>query len=140
MPELEKTSYHTGYNAYKNNYVYTGSYSISGSTSSGANVKSFTVQLRAAPDLLEVTYNGPTDTVFGSDPRPADAWFKQGPVWVRGDNAGAGYTNYPTPWTVYSSISGDVLTITMIYIQQFSSSLTLTSTPMYYRIVDYSIF
>lgn len=140
MLDLAKTQYHTGYNAYKNDNVYTGSYDITGSTSGGTNIRTTTVTLREIPDLLEVTFNGATDTVFGSDPRPSDGWFKQGAIWVRGDNAGAGYVNYPTPWTVYSSISGNVLTITMINVQQFTPTLTLTATPLYYRIVDYSIY
>jgi hypothetical protein len=140
MPDLTKLQYHTGYNTFKNNAVYTGSYSITGSTAGGTNTRSFDITLARQPDIMDVIFNGATDTVFGNDPRPADGWFKKGAVWVRGDNAGAGYTNYPTPWVVYTSLSGLTLTVTLVYSQQFTPALTLTSTPIYYKIVDYSVF
>lgn len=140
MPDLTKLQYHTGYNTFKNNAVYTGSTSISGSTSGGTNVRTFDVTLARRPDIMDVIFNGATDTVFGSDPRPADGWFKKGAVWVRGDNGGAGYVNYPTPWLVYTSLNGLVLTITMLYSQTFTPALTLTPTTLSYKIVDYSVF
>lgn len=140
MSDLTKLILETSYDAFKNNREYEGTYSITGTTSPGTNVKTTVVSLLQIPDLTDVVFNGNTDTVFGSDPRPADGWFHQGAVWVRGDNAGAGYTNYPTPWSVYSSISGTSLTITMIYVQQFSAPLTLTPETLYYKLVDYSVF
>jgi len=140
MPDLTKLQYHTGYNTFKNNAVYTGSTSISGSTSGGTNVRTFDVTLARRPDIMDVIFNGATDTVFGSDPRPAGGWFKKGAVWVRGDNGGAGYVNYPTPWLVYTSLNGLVLTITMLYSQTFTPALTLTPTTLSYKIVDYSVF
>lgn len=140
MTDLTKLQYHTGYNTFKNNAVYTGNYSITGSTAGGTNTRSFDITLARQPDIMDVIFNGATDTVFGNDPRPADGWFKKGAVWVRGDNAGAGYTNYPTPWVAYTSLTGLTLTVTLIYSQQFTPSLTLTSTPIYYKIVDYSVF
>lgn len=140
MPDLTKLQYHTGYNTFKNNAVYTGSYTISGSTAGGTNVKSFDITLARRPDIMDVIFNGATDTVFASDPRPADGWFKKGAVWVRGDNSGAGYVNYPCPFVVYTSLNGLVLTVNMIFSQQFSPALTLTPTPITYKIVDYSVF
>lgn len=140
MPDLTKLQYHTGYNTFKNNAVYTGSYSITGSTSPGTNTRSFDITLARRPDIMDVIFNGATDTVSGLDPRPANGWFKKGAVWVRGDNAGAGYTNYPTPWVVYTSLTNLTLTVTLVYSQQFTPSLTLTSTPISYKIVDYSVF
>jgi len=140
MRDLTKLQYHTGYNTFKNNAVYTGNYSISGSTAGGTNTRTFDITLARQPDIMDVIFNGPTDTVFSADPRPATGWFKKGPVWVRGDNGGAGYVNYPTPWLVYTSLSGLVLTVTLVYSQQFSSALTLTATNMSYKVVDYSVF
>lgn len=140
MPDLAKTHYHTEYNAFKNDNIYTGSFSITGSTTAGLNVRSTQVTLREVPDLLNVAYNGDTDTVFASDPRPDGGWFHRGSVWVLGTDVPAGYTNYPTPWSVYSSINGNVLTITLFFVQQFTATLALTPTPLDYRIVDYSVF
>jgi hypothetical protein len=140
MPDLTKLQYHTGYNTFKNNAVYTGTATISGSTSGGTNVRTFDVTLARRPDIMDVIFNGATDTVFGSDPRPAGGWFKKGAVWVRGDNGGAGYVNYPTPWLVYTSLNNLTLTITMLYSQTFTPALTLTATPLSFKIVDYSVF
>lgn len=127
------------YPAFKNNNVYTGSFTISGSTGGGVNQRTATVQLNAVPDLTDAVFNGPTDSL-GSDPRPSTGWFKQGQVWVRGDNAGAGYTNYPTPWVITSKIVGSAMVITATYVQTFTPALTLTSTLAYYRLVDFSVF
>lgn len=140
MPDLTKLQYHTGYNTFKNNSVYTGSYSITGSTVPGTNTRQFNITLARQPDIMDVIFNGATDTVFGSDPRPAAGWYKKGAVWVRGDNAGAGYTNYPTPWVVYTSLTGLTLTVTLLYSQQFTPALTLTPETLRYKIVDYSVF
>lgn len=140
MRDLTKLQYHTGYNTFKNNAVYTGTYSITGSTSGGTNIRQFDITLARRPDIMDVIFNGATDTVFGTDPRPATGWFKKGAVWVRGDNAGAGYTNYPTPWEVYTSLNGLTLTVTLLYSQQFTPALTLTPETLSYKIVDYSVF
>lgn len=140
QPDLSQVILHSNYPAFKNNTDYDGFFTISGVTAGGLNQQSTVINLDTAPDLIDITFNGPTDTVFSSDPRPGDAWFKQGAVWVRGDNPGAGYTNYPTPWVVYSSITGTQLTITVQYVQQFTAALTLTSTLAYYKLVDYSVF
>lgn len=140
MPNLKKTHYHTGYNAFKNDNVYTGSFNITGTTAPGLNVVTSQITLREVPDFLDVAYNGATDSVFGTDPRPASGWFHQGAVWALGNNVPAGYTNYPTPWNIYSSINGTVLTISAVYVQQFTAPLTLTPSPVSYRLVDYSVF
>jgi len=140
MRDLTKLQYHTGYNTFKNNAVYTGTYSITGSTSGGTNIRQLDITLARRPDIMDVIFNGATDTVFGTDPRPATGWFKKGAVWVRGDNAGAGYTNYPTPWEVYTSLNGLTLTVTLLYSQQFTPALTLTPETLRYKIVDYSVF
>ena len=140
MPDLTKLQYHTGYNTFKNNSVYTGSYSITGTTVPGTNTRQFNISLARQPDIMDVIFNGATDTVFASDPRPAAGWYKKGAVWVRGDNAGAGYTNYPTPWVVYTSLTGLTLTVTLLYSQQFTPALTLTPETLQYKIVDYSVF
>jgi hypothetical protein len=145
MLDLTKLQYHTGYNTFKNNAVYTGSYSISGSTVGGTNIRQFNVTLARQPDIMDVIFSGASDTAFegtygDADPRPDSGWFKRGAVWVRGDNGGAGYVNYPTPWEVYTSLSGLTLTVTLLYSQQFSDGLSLTPATLSYKIVDYSVF
>ncbi len=126
--------------AFKNNNVYEGSFNITGLAVAGLNQVVFTVPLARVPDLVSALLNGPTDTVYGSDPRPGNAWFKKGAIWVLGNDAGAGYTNYPTPWIPEVTISGANAIIKLTYVQQFVANLSLTSTPFSYRILDYSVF
>lgn len=137
MADLTKLNLHSDYPAFINNNIWTGTLTISGSTSGGTNVRTFTIDLGLTPDLTDIVFNGPTDSVFGSDPRPADGWFKRGKVWVRTNNAGGGD---PSMWTINSSINGTVVTVTAIMVQTFSTSETLTSTNFSYRIIDYSVF
>lgn len=120
--------------AFKNNNIYTGTLTISGSTAAGTNTKTFTIPLDVTPDLLDIVFNGPTG---GSDPRPSGGWFKQGRVWVASNNAGGGN---PTSWLITSKISGSDVIVTATYIQTFVTAETLTSTNFSYRIVDYSVF
>lgn len=136
--DLSKLILHTGYNSFKNNTIYTGTKTISGTTSAGTNTKTFTVTLGAIPDLLDVMFNGPTDPNFGLDPRPDTGWFKKGSVWVHTNNAGGGDASN---WRLYSKVTSALtVTITAIYVQQFTAGETLTATDFSYRIIDFSIF
>lgn len=140
MPDRSKMQYYTEDNTYKNNAVYTGAVTISGTSTAGTNLKTFNVTLARQPDILDVMFNGATDTVFGSDPRPSNGWFKKGAVWALGTDVPAGYTNYPCPYEIYTSLSGLTLTINAIFSQQFIATLSITPTPINYKIVDYSVF
>ena len=135
--DLTKLIMHSAYNAFKNNTIYTGTLTISGTNVEGTNVKTFTVNLSSIPDMTDIVFNGPTDTIGGNDPRPAGGWFKRGSVWVPTDNAGGGN---PSKWVITSSITGTVVTITATYVQQFTTSEVMTATDFSYRIIDYSIF
>lgn len=132
--DLTKLVSHSDYPAFKNNTIYTGTLTISGSTAGGTNTKTFTVTLTQAPDMTDILFNGPTG---GSDPRPAGGWFRRGYVWVPTNDAGGGN---PSNWLITSSIAGSVVTITAMYVQTFSTVETLTSTNFSYRIIDYSVF
>lgn len=140
LSDLTKLIFLSRNPAFKNNAVYESAVTVGGSTVPGLNTREFTIPLSRVPDLVSAMFNGPTDTVFGSDPRPGNAWFKKGAIWVRGDNAGAGYNNYPVPFTVMARISGQNAIIRLEYVQQFSDGLTLTPTNLSYRIIDYSVF
>ena len=135
--DLTKLILHSDYPAFKNNSIWTGTLTISGSTSGGTNVRTFTINLSRTPDMADIVFNGPTDLVFGSDPRPSAGWFKRGIVWVPTNNAGGGN---PSAWVITSSVAGTVVTVTATYTQQFTTGETLTSTNFSYRIIDYSVF
>ncbi len=139
--DLTKLILHSGYAAFKNNQTYTGSVTISGSTAAGLNTQTFTIPLINETDIVDIIFNGQND-YDGSygDPRPSSGWFKEGAVYVRGDNAGAGYVNYSTRWVINSRISGTNIIITALWTQTFTDALTLASTSFSYKLVDYSVF
>lgn len=128
---------HSSYQGFHNINVYTGSFDISGTAVANTNTATATVQLESTPNFSDVIFNGPPVTGSG---RPTDAYFKEGVVQVLGNNVPAGYSNYPTLWTLNSSVSGSTVIITATYVQTFNDPLTLVSTPVYYRIVDYTVF
>lgn len=135
--DLSKLIFASNVDAFKNNNIYTGSFNLSGTVTAGTSVRSQNIFLNENPDLVSIVFNGPTDTVSGLDPRPSDGWFRQGAVWVIGN--GGTVSNYPTMWQLYGSISGLILTITAVYVQTFVDTVTLDVTPVFYRVVDYSV-
>lgn len=132
--DLTKLVFHSNYPAFKNNREYTGTLSITGSTSGGTNTRTFDIALDTEPDLLDVIFNGNSNS---PDARPDDAWFKNGEIWVPTNNAGGGN---PSRWRLTYEVEGTTLTVTATYIQQFVTGETLTSTDFSYKIVDYSVF
>lgn len=125
-------------NAFKNNRIYTGTLQITGSVSAGFNQRIFTIPLDRTPDLVSIMLNGPTDSVYGNDPRPADGWFKKGNIWAIGN--GGAYSNYPVPFEAAPYIQGTNAIISLIYVQTFTDTLALSPTNFSYRILDYSVF
>lgn len=138
-PDLTTMILETQYSAFKNNTVYTGSQSISGTVTAGTTIKTYTVPLSTVPDMVDIVFNGAADS-GGTDPRPASGWFKQGAVYVPGTDIPSGYNNYPTQWRLYGSITGSTLTISAVWVQQFVASLALATTNFSYRVIDYSVF
>ena len=127
LVDLTKLILDSDYNSFKNNYIYTGTITISGTTSPGANVITHTVTLTSVPDMIDIVFGGPS-------------WFKQGVITVLGTDIPNGYNNYPTNWVITSSINGVTLTITYTFIQQFIANLALTPVNFGYRLIDYSVF
>lgn len=143
-PNYLNLAMYSGAGAFKNNNIYTGSFTISGSTTGGTNTQTTIVNLSSNPDIIDIQFNGPANGNTSVDPRPATAWFKNSDsysetnrVWVPTNNAGGGN---PSGWAVYGTAVGSVLTITAVYVQEFTTSETLTSTSVSYRLVDYSVF
>lgn len=140
MIDLTKVLFDSRDSAFKNNNVYTGSFVIAGVWPPGYQTQTHAVTLLALPDLIVATYQAPTDNSGANqDPRPNTVWFKDGTAWVRGDNAGAGYSNFGVPFKLHTEIIGNTATIVGTSVNQTASTLTLTATTVYYRIIDYSV-
>jgi hypothetical protein len=121
--------------AFHNNNIYEGTVTISGNHSSGANVKTFTVELDVIPDLTDITFNGLGDP-NSNDPRPDDGWFKTGAIYEQSADGGGGFP----VWIINSSINGDTVTITATYTQQYTGTYSTSGLDLSYRIIDYSVF
>lgn len=135
--DLTKVVEDSRYRSFINSDQWTGTLTISGSTSGGTNTKTWDVDLGTTPDFMHIEFNGPTAFNGATDPRPSSGWFSKGQVWVRGDNGS--YTNYPTKWVITTRLNGSTLTITAVWVQQFTGTLTLTSTDFSYKVIDYSV-
>ena len=142
MVDLTKLAFHSSYPAFKNNAVYTGSFTISGNYGGGVHTITTTVPLSRIPDIVDIMYRGDSDTAFepvygDSDPRPDAGWFRKGAVWANGDD---GFGGFPTPWRISYEIQGINVVIKATYVQIFTDTTTITGETVNYRIVDYSIF
>lgn len=140
LTKIQSTSLNPGF---MNNDEYLGSFVINGSFSGGSKIITKTITLPTDTDIADIIFKGRSDGGFAfptNNPRPNGAWFKAGVVYVRGDDAGAGYNNWPVAFRVYASISGDQLTLVAASFKQFIANLTLTAETVSYKIVDYSVF
>ena len=142
-PDLDKLQSTTLKPAFKNNDEFEGSFVLDGTFNSTSKLITKVITLPDDTDIADIIFRGRADGGFDfstGDPRPNGAWFKRGSVWARTDDAGAGYTNYPMPFRINASISGNQLTITAAAFKTFVANLTITSELVYYKIIDYSVF
>lgn len=142
MVNLKKLILHSSYPAFKNNGLYKGSFVISGTVVPGTNIRSFTIPLPKAPDIGDLQFQGRGEVGFSTpnfqlSRRPTAGWFKSSFIFVRGDNAGMGYNNYPCLFTVGAQISGASILVTLTCVQQFGGTMTLTPETVNYRLADY---
>lgn len=141
--DLTKVQSTTTQPGFKNNDEYEGSFTISGSFNGQSKQVTTTITLPDNVDIADIMFKGRADGGFSistGEARPNDAWFKRGRVYVRGDDSGAGYTNYPVGFILNASISGNQLTISANAFKTFVANLSLTSETVYYKLVDYSVF
>lgn len=111
-----------------------GTFNISGSTSGGLNIRTFTIPLSKVPDMCDVFYKGPNGS---PSPRLSSEWFTDDYVTVVGN--GGIVTNEPTQWYLSYKIENGNLVITAQYSQGFTDTITLVSTQVSYKLVDYSV-
>lgn len=124
------------------NNAIVGSVSITGTAVGGLNVREWTIPIGITADYYDVQFNGRTsnDPVFGGlalESLRATGWFRSGDTIVSPSNGPEG-NNYPLPWVVMARIQDQNLIIRAEYMQQFSDTMTIVSTPVSYRIVPYS--
>lgn len=136
MPDLTKLIMHSGYPGFKNTIVYRGVLNITGNTTTGVNTRSTSMTLLKQPEMIDITFNGPGFLEY--DDRTDDAWFKNGYAWTFG--TGSGYVDEPMDWSVTSGMNGKVLTVTAIYVQQFTANIVVPDTKVYFKLVDYVDF
>lgn len=124
---------HSDCAAFKNNNVYTGSFTISGTISGGSNTITKDVALDKTPDMLDVRVTG---RAVSPMLRQTGEYFKpgQGLIAVPANSLGETY------WYIsYSMINGTTLRITASYGNQTTSSDTISSAQtVNYKIIDYS--
>ena len=141
-PDLTKLQSTTLKPAFKNNDEFSGSFNLSGTFNSTSKLITKVIDLPDGTDIADIIFKGRANGGFAiptGDPRDNDAWFKRGSVWARTDDAPS-YVNYPMPFRINASISGNQLTITAAAFKQFVANLTITSETVYYKIIDYSVF
>lgn len=135
MTDSSKLILFSGRNAFKNNAIYTGNFTITGSIAQAAgSIYTQTVPLNSAPDLINVQFYITSSTDYPS------AWAEYGDAQIVGNDAANGYSNYDYVCILGSYISGNNVVLTASFNNQFLSSPTLTTTNIPYRIVDYSVF
>lgn len=140
---LEKLLFYSGAPAFKQvEDDITGTFAITGTTGGGVNAREFGVDLDFTPQYLDLSFGGRSLRGFGVyddpdiEPRPSDAWFKEGFVYAAGN--AVGYSNYPLAFRPNARVEGNRLIIRLEYEQQFNDVLTITSENLYYKIVPYA--
>lgn len=142
--DITKLQSTTLQSTFKNNGVYSGSFTINGSYNTGTKQVVATIQLPNNVRDVDIIFQGRADGGFlfpTGDNRPNSAWFKRGRVWARGDSTdGSGYSNYPLDFYIGATISGDTLILTATSFRQFTGNLAITNEVVSYKVIDYSVF
>lgn len=132
-PNYGKATRFVPQHAFKNNKLYTGSFTISGSIPPGAVTKTFTLALSSAPDLLQAVFNTTATSIFYTSPYPSTSWWKQGIVTDDAGGLGA-------RWQISWQLNGTTITFTATTVNTTSTTYTSSSPVVNYRLVDYSVF
>lgn len=124
----------TDYDSFKNNSIFNGSFTISGSVAgNGASTRTYTMPIGGTPDMVDFQFRGP-DSLTG---RPSTAWASNGTVTVPVNQGGFATQQ---PFGINARISGTNLVVTATTLNQTTSSYPITSAvTVYVRLVDYSI-
>lgn len=140
-PDLTKLQSTSLVQSFKNNRIYSGSFTISGTWASGSIQIVHQVTLPANVTIADIIFQGRADGGFAiptGNPRPNSAWFKRGVVNARVDMSG--FNNQPQPFMIGARIDGNVLTITATAFRTYTGTLTISPEVVQYKVIDYSVF
>lgn len=146
MADLSKLILLTTVNTFKaENAVQTGSFVLGGAVpelaSSGLIVRTFSTTIAVAADYYDITISGPM-MVNQDYPTPSivtGRYANPGRAMYRAILNSAGYSNYALIFQVFASLSGNVLTFTVVSQNQFvDSGGSIDTNTYYYRIIPYS--
>lgn len=134
--DLTKLILHTGYDAFKNNNVYTNSFVIGGSYN-GVTEKTFNFTLSSAPDIADVQFSAASMQYGPERPSPpANSFIDAGGVLV----PASAPISADMLFLVATELTGTTLTFRCFGVTTTSGSGTLTDTTVSWRLVDYSVF
>lgn len=144
--DLSKLILLTSVNTFKaENAVQTGSFVFGGSmpemASSGLIVRTFTTTLSVAADYYDILLCGPTilEQTYPTYTITTSRWSPPGRATYRAILNGGGYSDYSIAFEIFTSISGNVLTFTVVSQNQFiGSGIYLDNNTISYRIIPYS--
>ena len=136
--DLTKLILHSSYPAFKNNRIYTGSLTISGTYSAGTTVKTWNIPLEQPIDIADVSFSGKAPPSYDDRPvRPTSAWFKKGFIGTP-DNYPSPLPNFANWMITWRLTSPTNIQIRAEYVAQYTGTWTVTPTTFKYRIIDYS--
>lgn len=144
--DLSKLILLTSVNTFKaENDVQTGSFVIGGSApemnTTGTIVRTFTTTLSVAADYYDIMFNGAIilQYTYPNFVVATDRYALPGRAAYRVVMNATGYSNYELAFEIFTSISGNVLTMTAVSQNQFlAASAVLTNATINYRIIPYS--
>lgn len=134
MVDLTKLVMHSAYPAFKNNNVFTDTFNISGTITGGVNLRSVTLNLPFTPDIADIVIGegGEYSKEIG------DSFYGASRIISIPGTGTITPGTINTPWAIGSRISGNSLIVTAYNIHQVDETVTLTSTPISVRVIDYS--
>jgi hypothetical protein len=132
--DLTKLLLHSSYPAFKNNNVFTDSFNISGTITGGVNTRSVTLDLGFTPDIADIVIGegGEYSKEIG------DSFYGASRLISIPGTGTVTPGTIDTPWAIGTRISGSSLVVTAYNIHQVDETVTLTSTPITIRVIDYS--
>lgn len=134
MLDYSKFVIHSDCPGFKNDYRTLIQMSVSGQTGPGVNNTTVRLPIPEEPDYVDLQFNG--NVVNGVNVISSTAWKRKGTIAFKGN--GGIYVDHPVEYRVFWYIEGTEIVINLVYEQQFSQVLTLTTGPFNVVFANYS--